>query len=251
MTTIRDIMDFTESFAPLSTAADFDNCGLLVGSPLTSVSKVLLALDITPEVISEAADMGAELILSHHPVIFNPLRSLDTNSPAYLLASNGVAALCLHTNLDIAEDTGVNICLAEALKLENYTLHPENFLVVGSLEKEVSVREFAAFAKDALGAVSVEFTMGDKSVKTIALSSGAGASSFEKAAALGADLLLTGEAKHHEFLESKNSGIALMAAGHFATEDVVIAPLKEKLSKTFPEVSFIKSTALKAPTEAV
>ena len=102
MITIRDIMDFTESFAPLSTAADFDNCGLLVGSPLTSVSKVLLALDITPEVISEAADMGAELILSHHPVIFNPLRSLDTSSPAYLLASNGVAALCLHTNLDIA-----------------------------------------------------------------------------------------------------------------------------------------------------
>ncbi len=251
MTTIRDIMDFTEGFAPLSTAADFDNCGLLVGNADTPVSKVLLALDITPEVIEEAADTGAELILSHHPVIFNPLRSLDTNSPAYLLAKNSLSALCLHTNLDIAEDTGVNICLAEALKLENYTLHPENFLVVGSLKEEVTVREFAAFAKEALGAVSVEFTLGDKRVKTVALSSGAGASSMYKAAALGADTLVTGEAKHHEFSESRALGISLMAAGHFATEDVVIAPLRDKLSAAFPEVAFIKSTTLKAPAEAV
>ena len=130
MTTVRDILNFTETFAPLDTAADFDNCGVLIGSKDKKITKVLLALDITKDVVKEAKDMGAELIISHHPVIFHPIKSLGENSVPYLLAQAGITALCLHTNLDIAENYGVNVCLANALGLTDCKLYKEDFCYV-------------------------------------------------------------------------------------------------------------------------
>ena len=93
MTTVKDILNYTESFAPLCTAADFDNCGVLVGSKDCTVTKALLALDITKDVVNEAKEKGAELIISHHPVIFNPLKSLNLESVPYLLAKYGITAI--------------------------------------------------------------------------------------------------------------------------------------------------------------
>lgn len=247
MTLIRDIVEFSESFAPFDTAASFDNVGLLVGSENTEVRKALLALDITKEVVAEAAELGAELIISHHPVIFNPLKNLGSDSVPYLLAKNSLSALCLHTNLDIAINTGVNLCLANALELENITFYEGEFVVSGTLKDEISAEDFAKFAKEKLKASVVSCTLKDKKVKNVFMCSGAGGSEFMKAVELGADVFITGEAHHHNYLESIHEGVSLVVAGHFETEDVVINPLKEKLSKEFEDVEFIKSSVLDSP----
>ncbi len=247
MTLIRDIVDFSESFAPFDTAASFDNVGLLVGSENTEVKKALLALDITKEVVDEAVALGAELIISHHPVIFNPLKNLDSQSVPYLLAKNSLSALCLHTNLDIAINTGVNLCLANTLGLENITFYEGEFVVSGTLKEEMSAEDFAKLAKEKLSAKAVSCTLKDKKVRTVFMCSGAGGSEFMKAVSLGADCFITGEAHHHNYLESIHEGVSLVVAGHFETEDVVINPLKEKLSAEFEDVEFIKSEALSSP----
>ena len=119
MARIRDIYDIIDAVAPFSTALDFDNTGLLVGDGNTVVTRALLALDITPAVVAEAASMNANLILSHHPVIFHPLKSLGPQDVPYQLASRGIAALCCHTNLDLSPVCGVNVALGSKLGLRN------------------------------------------------------------------------------------------------------------------------------------
>ena len=119
MARIRDIYDIIDAVAPFSTALSFDNSGLLVGDGNTQVTRALLALDITPNVVAEAASMNANLIISHHPVIFHPLKTLGPQDVAYQLASKGIAALCCHTNLDLSPVCGVNVALGSKLGLRN------------------------------------------------------------------------------------------------------------------------------------
>lgn len=118
MSTVRDVYNYIDEIAPFDTAMDFDNCGMLVGNYSEVINKVLLSLDITPDVVKEAKKLGANLIISHHPVIFNPIKRLDSNSVPYLLAKNGISAICAHTNLDMA-DCGVNTALADLLGIKD------------------------------------------------------------------------------------------------------------------------------------
>ncbi len=241
MTKIKDIIAFTESFAPISSAAEFDNCGLLVGSADNDVRRVLMALDITSEIVKEAKEKGADLIISHHPVIFNPLKSLSSDSVPFLLAQYGISALCLHTNLDVAVDTGVNMCLAEALGLENTEAFAEEFIFVGTLSEKMSADALAQHIKTSLNAPFVTYTKGSKPIKKLALCSGAGSDMYESALSHGADAFLTGEAKHHEYLYAEEKDVPLIVAGHFSTEDVVITPLMNKLKAEFENIEFFKS----------
>ena len=106
MKTINDILNFFEEFAPCATQMSFDNAGLIVGDKYTAVSRVLVALDITEDVVNEAESLGCELIISHHPVIFAPIKRLSPSSVPYLLAQKGISAVCMHTNLDLGEKFG-------------------------------------------------------------------------------------------------------------------------------------------------
>ncbi len=247
MTTIKDILNFTESFAPLCTAADFDNCGLLVGDSEQVVTKALVALDITKEVVNEAKEVGAQLIISHHPVIFNPIKALCADSIPYMLAESNISALCLHTNLDIAENCGVNVCLAEALKLSDCKLYAEEFVLTGKLLRAMSAKEFALYVKECLNAPCVAYTPSERVIETVAMCSGAGGDFYPLAKVKGADVFLTGEAKHHEYLDAAATDIPLVTAGHFHTEDVVVTPLRDKLSAEFSDVEFVKSECAKNP----
>lgn len=119
MVKVNDIYKFIDSFAPFATSMDFDNCGLLVGNNNANVDNVLVSLDITNRVVEEAINLGANLIISHHPVIFKPMKNVMHDSVVYNLIKNDISAICAHTNLDMAEDTGVNTCLANALELKN------------------------------------------------------------------------------------------------------------------------------------
>lgn len=242
MTTINDIINYFETFAPLASAMDFDNPGLLVGDKNTNVTKALAALDITPEVVYEAEKLGCELIISHHPVIFNPIKKLGISDAPYLLASKGISALCMHTNLDLGKKFGVNICLAEAIGVKNPALADiGECLFIGSLEAETDIYSFAQNVKTSLNCNGLRYTDVKKSVRKIAVSSGTGGSNIFEAAQLGADVLVTGEIRHHEINAANALGVDIIDAGHYKSEDIVISPLVKKLSAKFPDIRFTKS----------
>lgn len=248
MTLIKDIYSYIESIAPFDTQAEFDNSGLLVGDMDKTIEKVLLSLDITDEVISEAKDKGCDLILSHHPIIFSPLKSVSTSSIVYKLIKADLSALCVHTNLDKAENIGVNVSLANVLNLKNTQLFADEFLCVGELENTMSDAEFARYVKDKLCCKGVRYTKGN-TVKTVAVSSGAGGDAVTLKGKYGFDALVTGELKHHHFLEAKEKSLCAVEAGHFNTENIVLCPLCHRLSLQFNDVDFIISKRESDPVE--
>lgn len=245
---IHNIIEYTEKIAPIDTAEGWDNVGLLVGDKNAEVDRVLLALDITPEVVKEAKEIGAGLIVSHHPVIFSPLHALQPDNAVYLLAKYDIAALCLHTNLDRAEQ-GVNVALGKALGLKNTVFYPEDFLLIGEPENACDADTYAALIKEKLHAPSVRYTAG--AVSRVAVSSGGGGEGVELYEKYGFDAFVTGELKHHQYLCAKAHGIAAFDAGHFPTEDVVIKPLCNMLKTAFPDTEFLVSDRCACPYRAI
>ena len=239
---LNEFCERMERIAPRSLAMDFDNVGLLAGDKDAEVSKVLLSLDITAEVVEEAAAGDCGLIISHHPVIFRPLKRLDSRSAAYQLAKHGIAAVCMHTNLDVSAEFGVNTCLADALGVKNLRRSGlGECLFVGTLESETDILSFAKHAKAALDCEGLRYTDVNPTVKTVAVASGAGGSDIFAAAAEGSDVLVTGEIKHHEINEANAMGVDIVDVGHFKSEDIVILPLKRRLEEAFPDIIFTKS----------
>lgn len=248
MATVYEIDRAIHAIAPFDTAMSFDNVGTLVGDKSATVTKVLVALDVTKSVVEEAAAMGAELIISHHPVIFSPLKRLSADSLPYLLATKGIAVISAHTNYDLAPE-GVNHCLAKALTLTEvkpFQVDDKTGLatgLVGVLPGESrSPEAFAAFVKEALHCGGVKYTKGNRPVRKVAVGCGAGSSMVFDVIGCGADAFVTGESKHHELLAALECGITMVDAGHFNTEDVAMEPLAEKLRVQFPSVLFLKST---------
>lgn len=245
---LNEIIKFAQKIAPFETAEEWDNVGLLVGDKNAEVDRVLLALDITPAVVEEARETGAQLIVSHHPVIFSPISALRPDTAEYLLAKYDIAALCLHTNLDRAKQ-GVNVALGKALGLVNTEFYPDDFLLIGDFQRQYSAQTFALYIKRQLQAPSVRYTEGN--ISRVAISSGGGGEGVELSEKYGFDAFVTGEMKHHHYLYAQSHGIAAFDAGHFSTENVVIEPLRDILANRFPEIDFIISKACTCPYQAV
>ena len=230
MATTNDIYAEMQRYAPLELAESWDNPGLLVDCG-REVFRVLVTLDITPEVVEEAAAGGCELIVSHHPVIFSPLKKLTPRDVSFQLVQKGISAICMHTNLDAAEG-GVNEVLAGIFGMRDWEVFADGCGRVGEVEP-ITVPELARKAQAVLGgqcnrprsgpAVQVKFADTGRTVKRLAVISGAGGSMFEDALAVGADCLLTGEANHHAAIDAVRLGLSLVAAGHYATEFPVCA----------------------------
>ncbi|MEE1056517.1 MAG: Nif3-like dinuclear metal center hexameric protein [Acutalibacteraceae bacterium] len=240
--TVKDIYNYIDSFAPFETAMSFDNAGLLMGDETAQIKKVLVALDITEDVLNEAHSMGAELVISHHPVIFKPLKSINSNSIPYKIAQLNLSAICAHTNLDLSSE-GVNVCLANTLELENILLTDEG-IVIGELpanSNKLTSKQFAELVKNKLDCNGVRYTDIKNSISRVAVGGGACGEYIYLAKNLGADAFVTGEIKHNYILESHDINLTVVDAGHYKTEDVVIDFLVEKLSKKFPDIVFIKS----------
>lgn len=254
MTTVRQVYEAMQAIAPLELAEHWDNPGLLVDCG-GQMHRVLAALDITPEVVAEAAAKQCEMIVSHHPVIFDPLKRLGPQDVPFQLVRAGISAICMHTNLDAAAG-GVNEVLAGIFGMQDPEPFAEGCGRVGSIEP-ITVPQLARKAQQELAArcnapdvgpaVQVKFADTGKPVRRLALISGAGGSLFEEALAMGADCLLTGEANHHHACDAKRLGLSLIAAGHYATEFPVTAAVAEKLRAALPGVEVLVSTANKDP----
>ncbi|MDP4120823.1 MAG: Nif3-like dinuclear metal center hexameric protein [Bacillota bacterium] len=251
MRTIKEIYDFIDSFAPFNTAAKFDNCGFQIGNFETKVSRVLLSLDVTSNVISEAKEQGTQLIISHHPVLFSPTSCLYEQDIPYQLIKAGIASLSAHTNLDLTQNGGVNFELARVLQLENICFLDGEFIAYGILDEALNSEDFLNKVKQSLNCTALRYSGEPRKIKTVAVSSGSGGDSVYRAVEMNFDALVTGEAKYHEFLYASENNILLIDAGHFNTEDIVIEPLKNRLSKEFPDVTFTKSISGVNPIEIV
>lgn len=246
MTIVKEIYNFLNHFAPFENSLSFDNTGLLIGNLETKVKKVLLSLDITSKVIKEAADIGANLIVTHHPIIFKPLKNLNFDDLTSKMIVNNINAICAHTNLDVAEK-GVNFELAKKLELSDLrplTYEEEKPMgIIGDLEKEMNCKEFAEFVKTELECENLRYTTVDKKIKKVGLCSGSGGCFAKKAKKQGCDAFVTGEIKHSDILGSNELGLMIVDAGHYRTENVIIKPLCEKLQKQFPNLEFAVSKA--------
>lgn len=242
MVTVKDIYNYIDSFAPFETAEGFDNVGILVGNPNNSVSKALVALDITKGVVEEAEKIGAELIISHHPVIFSPLKRLSFDSVPAMLVSKGISAICAHTNLDKSEIFGVNTELAKALSLAECRISDKaDILFVANTTNTMTSHEFAESIKTGLDCTSLSYTEVNNTITKVGFCSGAGGSEIFGAIAEKCDAFVTGEIKHHEIMAANENGVSVFCVGHYKSEDVVIKPLANKLSEAFSDVEFVKS----------
>lgn len=260
MYTVKDIIALMDVIAPMKNLHKGDNSGLLVGDESAPVSKALFALDITCEAVREAAEKGAEVIVAHHPVIFHPLYSLDEKNPACLALKLGMACICFHSPLDMA-DGGINDIifdmLAPSLKLKKQSVlepvHPDGrgYGHVCSVGKEIMPRELGVLLKDVFGCTAVRFTDSGKPVRSLAFCSGGAGGDLPLAIAAGADAYITGDVKHDQWITARNSGIALYDCGHFHTEDIVIPYLINRFKEALPGLETVHAGADRDPVDYI
>ena len=238
MATVKDILAFLETLAPASLKMEWDNVGLLCGSKNAEVTKILVALDPFEGVCREAAEIGAELIVTHHPLIFQPARTVTDETSVgrsiMFLCRHGISAVNAHTNLDVAPG-GVNDVLAENLGLQNMMTLEDGLLRAGEVSEQ-SLSEFLAVVKSNLGCEGLRYVNGGKPVKKVAVGGGSCASEMMDAVAAGCDTFVTADIKYNQFWDAQDLGLNLIDAGHFHTENPIVPVLAEQISAAFPEI---------------
>ena len=242
MTTVSDILKFVETLAPRAMKMEWDNVGLLCGSKNTEVTKVLVALDPFEGVCHEAAETGAQLIVTHHPLIFRPQKAVTDETSIgrsiMFLCRNGISAINAHTNLDQVSG-GVNDVLAEKLGLQNIQIiNPVDgygLLRCGDVEQQ-PLETFLATVKEALGCDGLRYVNSSRSVSKVAVGGGSCADEMMEAFAAGCDTFVTADIKYNQFWDAYDIGMNLIDAGHFYTENPVVAVLAEKIAAAFPEI---------------
>ena len=245
MNTVKDIFDKLCEIAPLELQLDYDNAGFLIGRADTPVEKALLSLDVTEEVVDEAVERGAQLIVSHHPVIWDEMKSLTdqkSGSEKLLrLLENGIAVISMHTNLDIVEG-GVNDVLLSLLGAENEgPFDDEGCGRKGRLQNALPLDAFLALCKEKLNTRGLRYYDAGRPAEHIAVLGGAGGSALIEAWRAGCDTYVTADVKYSVFLQARELGINLIDGDHFCTENPVIGVLAKKLGDAFPETAFIVS----------
>ena len=241
MATVADILNLVETLAPRAMKMDWDNVGLLCGSKSTPVTKVLVALDPFEGVCAEAESWGAQLIVTHHPIIFQPLKSVtdDTSIGRSILklCRAGISAVNAHTNLDCATG-GVNDILAARLGLAGVEVidpEGEHLLRMGTVQEQ-PLSQFLAVVKENLGCQGLRYVDGGKPVRKVAVGGGACSGGMLDAYVAGCDTFVTSDIKYNQFWDARDLGLNLIDAGHFCTENPSTAYLAEKIAARFPEV---------------
>lgn len=240
MTTVQDILSFLNTIAPPELAESWDNTGFQIGQRDAAVTKILVALDPFEEACREAADWGAEMLVTHHPLIFTPLKAVTADSAVgrdvAFLIKHDINFWSGHTNLDIAPG-GVNDLLAEKLGLTQVeVIQPEGLLRIGTVPEQ-PLADYLETVKAALNCPGLRYAEGGRNCHRVAVGGGACGSELKDAAAAGCDTFVTADIKYNQFRDARDLGINLIDAGHFYTENPVCRYLAEKLAAAFPEIS--------------
>ena len=253
MPTVHEIEQAIFEWAPRSLAEDWDNVGLLCGRAENEVSRVLVALDPFEDVCREACERGAELIVTHHPLIFTPLRAVsDRNAVGrclLYLARHGIAAVNAHTNLDCAVG-GVNDVLARTIGLSDVRVigavktdaqgRTCGLLRAGSAE-ETDLAAFAARVKASLGCEGLRYADAGRPVRRVAVGGGACGGEIADVAEAGCDTFVTADVKYNQFWDARELGVNLIDAGHFETENPVCGAMAAYLREKFPRLTVMLS----------
>ena len=238
-TTVADVCRFMNELAPVRFAEEWDNPGLSVGDPNKSVKKIMIALDLMPEVAKQAVDAKVDMIITHHPLYFKLPKTLAVTDIKmyfiYELIKHDIAAYAAHTNLDAAPG-GVNDVLAKKLGLTNVkTLEEEGreqgIPRMGTLKEPMKLADFALKVKKALHCDGVAFTEGGQDVQKVVVVGGSGSSYLNLALEAGADTLVTADLKFHPAQDALNLGMNIIDAGHQTTETPVLDYLETALTK--------------------
>ena len=259
--TVRDFLDILQRLTPPRLAEDWDNVGLLCGHFDAPVDTVLVALDPMPDVIDEAKKVGAQCIVTHHPLIFEAPRAINDESYTgrciLALAEAHIAAINLHTNLDVCPG-GVNDVLAETLGLADVSVldpigqdaqgRPYGLIRTGMVQAQ-SLAAFAAFVRSALGCPGLRFADAGRPVRRVAVGGGSCGGAIDEVLAAGCDTLVTADLKYNHFEEAKYRGLNLLDAGHFETENPVCAVLARILREALPELTVLRAKAHKDETQ--
>lgn len=241
----KEIMNWIEERYPVSYAEEWDNVGLLVGRDDKEVACVFLALDLTDEVLKQAEEAGADLIITHHPMLFSPVKKINNQSVngrrILKLIREDISYYAMHTNYDVM---GMADLSAEYLQLKETEVldvtvasekGPEGFGRVGELPREMSLRECALFVKEQLSLPDVR-VYGDpgQPVRRAAVCTGSGKSMIRQALEAGADVYVTGDIDHHTGIDTAAEGMGLIDAGHYGTEYIFMEAMRQALGSAFP-----------------
>jgi len=244
MVRVKDIFQWIDSWAPFRYAESWDNCGLQVGSLLSSVTKVLVALDPASSVLGEALELGCQCLVTHHPLILRPISSIHIDSwPGSIISRavlSGISIIAAHTNLDAAR-YGTNVQLGELLKLdavrplEVEALHCGDkqyagMGLVGLLPHDNTLKSLAVALAGMIGG-NLARIAGEpgKRIRKVAVCTGSGGSLMGKVVESGAEVFITGDLKYHDARFAEESGIAVIDIGHFASERLILEPLGDFL----------------------
>ena len=241
MVTVNDILKFIETLAPVYMKEDWDNVGLNCGHSDRPVKKILVALDPFAHVCREAKEIGADLLVTHHALIWKPgfITDGDTQGRNTLfLIENGIAHINAHTNLDIAPG-GVNDVLAEALGLTQVEIvNPKDgigLMRCGTVEEQ-PLEQFLATVKKNLRCDGLRYVNSGRSVKKVAVGGGSCAGGMREVLAAGCDTFVTADVKYNQFWDAQDLGLNLIDAGHFHTENPIVPVLAKKIAAAFPEI---------------
>ena len=238
---VRDVIQAIEEFAPLSIQESWDNSGLCIGSPDSPASSVLLGLDCTPELVDEAIACGADMIVTHHPLIFSGLKKIspgDATGAAVIKAVKaGISVYAAHTNADKVI-AGVSGAMAAKLGLADVEILDEDgegtgLGAVGNLPEPLSAEEAVALVKERFGLKSIRASKPVQGkISRIAMCGGSGGSLIKAAMASGAQLYISGDISYHNFFTRE--GFMIMDIGHYESEIEIVEILFSLLRKKFP-----------------
>ena len=232
-----DLVRPIEEMAPLHDQEKWDNCGFSVGDPYGEVSKALIALDCTEEVVDEAIGCGADIIITHHPLIFGGVKKISPQNwlgrVIYKAVKNNISIYSAHTNMDKAAG-GVSSVMAEKLGLKECgPLSPDNFGIVGTLPESIGAEEFVGKVKKVFGVEVVRTSaLLDEKISRVAVCGGSGKSFIPDAVGKGAQVYVTGDITYHEFYTEQ--GFMLVDIGHYSSEFGIVDVFANILSKNFP-----------------
>ena len=244
---VKELTDWLEENFPPSVAEEWDNVGLLTGDDENEVKHVFLALDLTDEVLKEAIEAGADMILTHHPMIFSGIKKINnhnfTGRRILNLVRHGISYYAMHTNYDIL---GMADLSARYLELSDVQVlsvtgekegKPVGFGRVGQIPKKMTLKEYALLVKKNLKLSDVK-VYGDLNqvIERAAVCTGSGKSMIQDVQKAGADVYVTGDIDHHTGIDTVAAGLNIIDAGHYGTEYIFMEDMKERLEKAFPQL---------------